>query len=115
MAEAVDIKMPRKRVDGLVNGQIWTTYSADLCLVVRTIPSLNSSFAVSSRGGGEFTDKCPLLSKCNVPIFSMLMFSTLMFPLVGATVTAPTGEQPVSPQSQSVLVSCKQKVLSAHQ
>lgn len=35
MAEAVDIKMPRKRVDGLVNGQIWTTYSADLCLVVR--------------------------------------------------------------------------------
>jgi len=37
----------------------------------------------------------------------------LMFSLVGATVTAATGELPVSPQSPSALVSCRQKALRA--
>lgn len=77
-----------------------------------TLPSWNSSFAVSSRGAGEFTDKCLLLNECNIPLFSMLV-STLMFSVVGTTVTTATGEESLSPWSQSVFASCRQKELSA--
>lgn len=60
-----------------------------------TFPSLNSSSALSSHGGRELADECPLLKEFSIPVFSTLMLS-----LVGVTVAAPEGNSQLlrSPQ-----------------